>query len=111
MENIKETADTSLELAKEVENKFDQLMLLTGEILEASVAAESSYEEKLKVASMYLFGTFLYQIKSTFLGLNAYCQVFDSYICSSSYALLVITELPNNELTSIHTLTLPPLHL
>ena len=103
MENIKETADTSLELAKEVENKFDQLMLLTGEILEASVAAESSYEEKLKVASMYLFGTFL--------GLYAYCQVFDSYICSSSYALLTITELPNNELTSIHILTLPTLLL
>ena len=28
-----------------------------------------------------------------------------------SYALLAITELPNNELTSIHTLNLPPLLL
>ena len=27
------------------------------------------------------------------------------------YALLTITELPNNELTSIHTLNLPPLLL
>ena len=28
-----------------------------------------------------------------------------------SYALLIVTELPNNELTSIHTLNLPPLLL
>ena len=39
------------------------------------------------------------------------CQVFDSYVCSSNYALLTIAEMPNNELTSIHTLSLPPLHL
>ena len=39
------------------------------------------------------------------------CQVFDSYVCSSNYALLTIAELPNNELTSIHTLSLPPLLL
>ena len=39
------------------------------------------------------------------------CQVFDSYVCSSNYALLTITELPNNELTGIHTLSLPPLLL
>ena len=31
------------------------------------------------------------------------CQVFDSYVCSSSCALLAITELPNNELSGIHT--------
>ena len=37
------------------------------------------------------------------------CQVLDSYVCSSNYALLAIAELPNNELTSIHTLSLPPL--
>ena len=39
------------------------------------------------------------------------CQVFDSYVRSSNYALLAITELPNNELTCIHTLSLPPLLL
>ena len=39
------------------------------------------------------------------------CQVFDSYVRSSNYALLAIAELPNNELTSIHTLSLPPLLL
>ena len=39
------------------------------------------------------------------------CQVFDSYVRSSNYALLTIAEMPNNELTSIHTLSLPPLHL
>ena len=39
------------------------------------------------------------------------CQVFDSHVRSSNYALLAITELPNNELTSIHTLSLPPLLL
>ena len=33
------------------------------------------------------------------------------YIRSMSYALLAITELPNNELTSIHTRDLPPLLL
>ena len=42
---------------------------------------------------------------------NTCCQVFDSYVHSSNYALLVIAELPNNELTSIHTLSLPPLLL
>ena len=44
----------------------------------------------------------------TFRGL---CQVFDSYVCSSNYALLAIAKLPNNELTGIHTLNLPPLLL
>ena len=39
------------------------------------------------------------------------CQVFDSYVHSSNYALLAIAEMPNNELTSIHTLSLPPDHL
>ena len=39
------------------------------------------------------------------------CQVFNSYVRSSNYALLTIAELPNNELTSIHTLSLPPLLL
>ena len=39
------------------------------------------------------------------------CQVFDSYVHSSNYALLAIAKLPNNELTSIHTLSLPPLLL
>ena len=39
------------------------------------------------------------------------CQVFDSYVHSSNNALLTIAEMPNNELTSIHTLSLPPLHL
>ena len=39
------------------------------------------------------------------------CQVFDSYVHSSNYALLTIAEMPNNELTSIHTLSLPSLHL
>ena len=39
------------------------------------------------------------------------CQVFDSYVRSSSYALLAIAEMPNNELTSIDTLSLSPLHL
>ena len=47
--------------------------------------------------------------KSYFL--NAICQVFDSYVRSSKYALLAIAELPNNELTGIHTLSLPPLLL
>ena len=31
----------------------------------------------------------------------SYCQVFDSFVRSSSYALLAIAEMPNNELTSI----------
>ena len=39
------------------------------------------------------------------------CQVFNSYVRSSNYALLAIAKLPNNELTSIHTLSLPPLLL
>ena len=39
------------------------------------------------------------------------CQVFDSYVRSSNYALLAIAKMLNNELTSIHTLSLPPLHL
>ena len=39
------------------------------------------------------------------------CQVFDSYVCSLSYALLTITELSNDELSNIHTLSLPPLLL
>ena len=42
---------------------------------------------------------------------NDMCQVFDSCVRSTNYALLTITELPNNELTSIHTLSLPPLLL
>ena len=33
------------------------------------------------------------------------------YIRIMSYALFTVTELPNNELTSIHTLSLPPLLL
>ena len=43
-------------------------------------------------------------VQSTFQGI-------DSHVRSSSYALLAITELPNNELTSVHTLSLPPLLL
>ena len=39
------------------------------------------------------------------------CQVFDSYVRSSNCALLAITEMPNNEVTGIHTLSLPPLLL
>ena len=39
------------------------------------------------------------------------CQVFDSYIRYLSYALSVITEMPNYELTGNHTLSLPPLYL
>ena len=35
----------------------------------------------------------------------------DSYVRSSNYALLAIAEMSNDELTSIHTLSLPPLHL
>ena len=34
---------------------------------------------------------------------NMACQVLDSYVCSMNYALLAITELPNNELTGIHS--------
>ena len=37
--------------------------------------------------------------------------LFDSYVRSSDYALLAIAEMPNEELTSIHTLSLQPLHL
>ena len=44
------TANKSLKLAKEVEDKFEKVMLLTGELLEASVAAECSFEEKQKEA-------------------------------------------------------------
>ena len=33
------------------------------------------------------------------------------YICIMSYALFTLTELPNGGLTSIHTLSLPPLLL
>ena len=33
------------------------------------------------------------------------------YICIMSYALFTVTKLPNNELTSVHTLSLPPLLL
>ena len=43
--------------------------------------------------------------------MSGLCQVFDSYVRSSDYALLTIAEMPNNELTSIHTLSLQPLHL
>ena len=39
------------------------------------------------------------------------CQVCNSYVRSSNYALLAIAQLPTNELTSIHTLSLPPLLL
>ena len=39
-----------------------------------------------------------------------YCQCM-RYIRFMSYALFAVTELPNNELTSIHTLSLPPLLL
>ena len=39
------------------------------------------------------------------------CQVFNSYVCSLNYTLLAITEMPNNESTGIHTLSLPPLLL
>ena len=39
------------------------------------------------------------------------CQVFDSYVRSLNYTLLAIAKLPNNELTGIHTLSLPPLLL
>ena len=35
----------------------------------------------------------------------------DSYVRSLNYALLAIAKMPNNELTSIHALSLPPLHL
>ena len=49
---IKITANKSLKLAKEVEDKFKKVMLLTGELLEASVAAKSSIEEKQKEAGM-----------------------------------------------------------
>ena len=37
---------------------------------------------------------------------HRYCQGIDSF-----YELLAITELPNNELTGIHTRDLPPLLL
>ena len=47
---MKATADRSLKLAKEVEKKFESLMLLIGELLVASVAAKSTYEEKLNEA-------------------------------------------------------------
>ena len=33
------------------------------------------------------------------------------YIHFMNYALFTVTELPNNELTGIHTLSLPPLLL
>ena len=36
---------------------------------------------------------------------------FDSYVQYLSYDILTIAEMPNNELTSNHTLSLPPLHL
>ena len=36
---------------------------------------------------------------------------FDSYVQYLSYDLLVIAEMSHNELTGIHTLSLPPLHL
>ena len=32
-----------------------------------------------------------------------HCQVFDSYVCYLSYDLLIIAEMPNNELTGNHT--------
>ena len=50
-------------------------------------------------------------LRHQLLNENTDCQVFDSYVHSSNYALLAIAEMPNNELTSIHTLSLPPLHL
>ena len=45
---VKNASDTSLKLAQEVENKFDDLMVLTGRLLEVSQAAKGSYEEQLK---------------------------------------------------------------
>ena len=47
----------------------------------------------------------------TFNNIITICQVFDSCVRSLNCALLAIAEMPNNELTSIHTLNLPPLHL
>ena len=35
----------------------------------------------------------------------------NTYVQYLSYALLIITELPNDELTGNHTLSLPPLYL
>ena len=53
----------------------------------------------------------MFIIRWTYVQTRGQCQVFDSYVHSSNYALLAIAELPNNELTSIHTLSLPPLLL
>ena len=45
---IKNASDTCLKLALEVENKFNDLMMLTGRLLEVSQAAKGSHEEQLK---------------------------------------------------------------
>ena len=49
-----------------------------------------------------IYMTFLYKYTS-------FMSRFDSYVRSTNYALLAITKLPNNELTGIHILSLPPL--
>ena len=41
-------------LAKEVEKKFDDLMMLTGRILEVSLVAKGSHEDQLKKAGNIL---------------------------------------------------------
>lgn len=45
---IQDTADRCLALASSVENKFEHVMDLTGEILEACVGAKGTYEREMK---------------------------------------------------------------
>ena len=50
LDQIKHASDKCLVLAKEVEKKFDDLMMLTGRILEVSLVAKGSHEDQLKKA-------------------------------------------------------------
>ena len=54
LDRIKHASDKCLVLAKEVEKKFDDLMMLTGRILEVSLVAKGSHEDQLKKAGNIL---------------------------------------------------------
>ena len=50
LNSIKRASDKCIELAKDVEKKFDGLMKLTKEISEVSTAARGSHEEQVQKA-------------------------------------------------------------
>ena len=53
LKSIKDASDNCVKFAKEVEQKFDEMMALTGKLLEISQHATGSHQNELREAGSY----------------------------------------------------------